>query len=107
MNLYGAKQMKTAVICSYFLLCTFTSVAVQESEIAESKTSESNIEQSKSDKKAKLEKVAPTVTDSINKSTVGNSELPPDTTANNKQTPEFIPSEAISEDLDVSFPVDI
>jgi len=96
--------MKTTLIGSYFLLISFSIVAVQVQEVPEG-----NVDQKVNNQQAKPVKALPSTNASKTKSPVISEDFPPDKTVNNKQeqTADFIPSEEISEDLVVSFPVDI
>jgi len=96
--------MKTELIGSYFLLISFSIVAVQVQEVPEG-----NVEQKIKNQQAKSVKALPATNASTTKSPVLTEDLPPEKTVKNKQeqTADFIPSEEISEDLVVSFPVDI
>jgi len=96
--------MKSTLIGSYLLLISFSLVAVQVSDNPESK-----VDKNTKIKLAKPVKALPSENASTTMSPVMPEVLPTDKTINNKQeqTADFIPSEEISEDLVVSFPVDI
>lgn len=84
-------------------------LAVQVTEKNQNNVDKINIEKKINKTKAKPDKALPSTNDSPTKSTVKTQVLPPDKMVNNnqEQTPDFIPSEEISEDLSVSFPIDI